>query len=110
MRLDMILNPHLSEKTYALASATNTYAFKVDKKLNKPQVKALVEEEYDVEVIRVRTVNSSGKQARSIRLKTPQRRRLYGKRKDFKKVYVSLKAGDVIPVFTNFEQKDGTPT
>lgn len=99
--------PHLTEKTFNLAKDFNTYVFKVDKNLNKLQIKKQLEVEYKVEVIEMHTLILKGKKARSIRPKS--RRRVLGRRKDFKKAYATLKEGDVIPVFTDSNEKEGKP-
>ncbi len=103
------LTPHLTEKTYALAKDLNTYIFKAEKSLNKVQIKAMIETEYEVEVTDLRTMIAKGKQARSIRIKSRSGRRFNGRRKTLKKAYVTLKAGDVIPAFTDFTEKEGQP-
>ena len=93
--------PQLSEKTYALAKDLNTYVFKVEPRLSKPEIKRQIEAEYKVEVVGLKTLVAKGKRARSIRLKS-RGGRLLGRRRTLKKAYVTLKEGDVIPVFTNF--------
>ena len=98
----MPLTPQLSEKTYALAKEHNTYVFKVEPVLNKPEIKRQIEAEYQVEVVSLKTLVAKGKQARSIRLKSRASGRVLGRRRTIKKAYVTLKEGDVIPVFTNF--------
>ena len=95
------LTPQLSEKTYALAKEHNTYVFKVEPALNKPEIKRQIEAEYQVEVVSLKTLIAKGKQARSIRLKS-RSSRVLGRRRTIKKAYITLKEGDVIPVFTNF--------
>ena len=104
------LIPHLTEKTYDLAKNLNVYVFKLDKALNTSQIKDRIQTEYDVEVVNLRTLLAKGKNARSIRLKSRATRRVLGRRKTVKKAYVTLKKGDVIPVFTDFTEKDNKPT
>ena len=93
------LIPQLTEKTYALAKDTNTYVFKVEPRLNKPQIKQHIQSEYGVEVINLQTLILKGKQVGS-RLGRP-----VGRRKTVKKAYITLKEGDVIPVFANFNEE-----
>ena len=104
------LTPHPTEKTYNLAKDTNTYVFKVDKDLNKIQIKEMVQTEYNVEVVNLRTLIAKGKTARSIRLKSRSTRRFTGRRKTLKKAYVTLKEGDVIPIFTDAADKENKPS
>ena len=100
-----LLKPHLSEKTFNLARDFNVYVFKLSPKLSKGQIKQLVEEEYAVKVMELRTASQQGKRARTIRLKQRSSKRTYGRRSDFKKAYITLKEGDSIPVFTDYNEK-----
>lgn len=81
---DIIIAPVLSEKTYALMEQ-NTYTFYVDPSANKTQIKIAVEDIFGVDVASVNTVNREGKRKRS--------RTGYGKRKDTKRAYVTLREG-----------------
>lgn len=83
--LTVILAPHVSEKSTVTAETANTVVFKVAKDATKPQIKAAVEQLFEVEVDSVRTVNVKGKTKR-----TGMR---FGKRSDWKKAYVTLKEG-----------------
>ena len=88
---DIIIAPVLSEKTYALMEQ-NTYTFFVAKSANKTQIKIAVEEIFGVDVASVNTVNREGKRKRS--------RTGFGKRKDTKRAYVTLREGsDSIDIF-----------
>ena len=60
------------------------YAFEVNKKANKHQIKDAVEELFQVKVVRVNTMNYSGKLKRMGRTE--------GKRPDWKKAVVTLSA------------------
>lgn len=61
----------------------NKYTFEVDKKANKPEIKAAVEAIFEgVKVKKVRTMNYTGKSVRT--------RYGYGKRADWKKAIVEL--------------------
>ncbi|MHA2788048.1 50S ribosomal protein L23 [Corynebacterium sp. S7] len=88
---EIIIAPVLSEKTYSLMEQ-NTYTFFVDRSANKTQIKIAVEEIFGVKVASVNTVNREGKRKRS--------RIGFGKRKDTKRAYVTLRDGsDSIDVF-----------
>ena len=88
---DIIIAPVLSEKTYALMEQ-NTYTFFVNPSANKTQIKIAVEEIFGVDVASVNTANREGKRKRS--------RTGYGKRKDTKRAYVTLREGsDSIDIF-----------
>ena len=58
---EVIKTPLVSEKSTFLANVKNSYTFIVDKKADKPQIKAAVEKLYNVKVVEVRTVNVAGK-------------------------------------------------
>ena len=58
---EVIKTPLVSEKTTFLANAKNSYTFQVDKKADKPQIRAAIEKLYNVKVVDVRTVNVAGK-------------------------------------------------
>lgn len=92
----ILLKPRLSEKSYAAAEATSTYVFDVPTTSNRQQVAAAVERQYKVGVIRVNTLNKTGKAKRSVRRRAQP---VTGREKTTKRAYVTLKAGDKIPVF-----------
>ena len=88
---DIILAPVVSEKSYDLIEHNNTYTFEVDPRANKEQIKHAVEQVFDVEVLRVNTMNRKGKVKRTgYKL---------GKRKDIKRAVVTLAEGDSIDLF-----------
>ncbi len=86
--MKILLSPHVSEKATIIAEKTNQIAFKVMKDATKPEIKKAVELMFEVEVADVRTLNVKGKTKR-----TGFRN---GRRKDWKKAYVSLKEGQDI--------------
>lgn len=86
--LKVILAPHVSEKSTLAAESANTFVFKVATDAQKAEIKAAVENLFEVEVEAVRTVNCKGKVKRH-GMRT-------GKRSDWKKAYVSLKEGQDI--------------
>jgi large subunit ribosomal protein L23 len=83
--LKVILAPHVSEKSTVSAESSNTLVFKVTTDANKAEIKGAVEQLFEVEVSGVRTVNVKGK--------TKRHGTRMGKRKDWKKAYVTLKEG-----------------
>lgn len=88
--------PRATEKAYA-QSAKNVYVFNVPLTANKQQIAAAVEAQFEVKVTNVKTLVQSGKAIRFSRGKN----RYPGTttRKDSKKAYVTLAAGDSIQVF-----------
>lgn len=89
--------PRATEKAYAQSLATNTYVFNVPLNVNKQQIIAAIEAQYDVKVTGIKTLVQSGKAVRYSRGKN----RYPGttNRKDSKKAYVTLAEGNSIQVF-----------
>lgn len=88
---NVIRQPLVTEKAFAVNSAENVYVFAVDRRANKNQIQRAVEKMFNVEVLNVRTLIMRGK---SKRFGTK-----LGKRPNWKKAYVQIAAGQTIPVF-----------
>ena len=84
----ILKTPHISEKSAILGDAANQAVFKVSIDARKSEIKAAVEQMFNVKVANVRTANIKGKSKRQ-----GLRR---GKRSDWKKAYVSLEQGHEI--------------
>ena len=85
-----IKSPYLTEKVSSLIQESNQYAFKVDIKATKRDIKKAVESFFSVEVQDINLVKVKGKMKRSrYRIK---------KRPDWKKAYVRLVEGHSIDV------------
>jgi len=89
----VLRKPLLTEKVAALQDSHNQYAFMVDPAANKIEIKRAVELKYSVTVLEVNTLNVRGKIKRMGRFS--------GKRADWKKAIVTLKAGDRIELAQN---------
>ncbi|MFA5243032.1 MAG: 50S ribosomal protein L23 [Sulfuricella sp.] len=83
--MQVILAPQISEKATMLADKYQQVVFRVVGNATKPEVKAAVELLFKVEVAGVQIANVKGKVKRS--------GRTMGRRKDWKKAFVSLKPG-----------------
>ena len=84
----ILLSPHISEKAAILGDSANQAVFKVATTARKGEIKTAVEQLFNVKVADVRTVNVNGKSKRmGMR---------HGRRKDWKKAYVSLEQGHEI--------------
>ena len=92
--MNVLLTPHVSEKSTVVGEKNNQVVFKVAVDANKHEIKQAVESLFDVKIKDVRTVNVKGK-TRNFRQKP-------GRRKDWKKAYVSLAEGQDI----NFAGKE----
>lgn len=80
--------PHVSEKAAILNDKANQHVFKVATDAKKAEIKEAVEQLFNVKVAAVRTVNVNGK--------TKRMGQRHGRRKDWKKAYVSLEQGHEI--------------
>ena len=81
----IIVAPLITEKTTLLKEKGPVLAFRVDRRANKVEIRQAVEALFKVKVARVRTQSVTGKNKRVGRFE--------GKRPDWKKAYVTLKAG-----------------
>mgnify|MGYP001033746360 CR=1 FL=1 len=85
-----LISPYLTEKVSNLMQTSNQYAFKVDIKSTKREIKKAIESYFSVEVIGVSIVKVKGKNKRSrFRVK---------KRPNWKKAYIRLAEGQSIEV------------
>ena len=86
--MKVLLGPHVSEKTTRAAEQANQVVFKVIPDATKPEIKQAVEMLFEVKVDDVTVSNVRGKIKRS--------GQAFGKRKNWKKAYVRLEAGQDI--------------
>lgn len=101
--LETVLRPRMSEKAYAVSQVRNTYVFDVEGDTNKHSVARAVSEQYGVTVLNVNVINQKGKVKRTIR---KGGRPTMGRQSDVKKAYVTLKAGDSLPIFAAIEEAE----
>lgn len=86
--LQVLLAPHVSEKSTLAADANGQHVFKVLPGASKTEIKQAVEQLFEVKVAQVRVMNVKGKTKRF-----GQRE---GKRSDWRKAYVTLAEGQDI--------------
>ncbi len=91
MTIKLLRTPHLTEKTVTQKEADNQITFTVDRRANKIEIKRAIEATFKVTVLTVNTMNFKGKKKRL--------GRFTGRRPDWKKAVVTLKAGDKIEYF-----------
>lgn len=103
MYKQLTLKPRLSEKSFAL-SQTNTYVFVVPDEANKHSVARAVEAQFEVSVTTVNILNLKGKAKRTI--SKGGRRVAKGVTQDVKKAYVTLAAGQSLPIFAAEEEAE----
>jgi large subunit ribosomal protein L23 len=94
-----VLKPRLSEKAYGTAQATNTYVIDVPSELNKHEIAATVEKQFEVSVKSVRTVNRKGKAKRIMNTTGKRASNRKGTQSAIKKAYITLNAGSHLPFF-----------
>jgi large subunit ribosomal protein L23 len=86
--INVLIGPHVTEKTSRLMQNHNQYTFRVRRDARKPDIKAAVELMFDVKVADVQVVNEGGKKRRF--------GKTTGRTQDWKKAYVSLAEGQAI--------------
>lgn len=84
----ILLAPQVSEKSTFVGEKNNQYVFRVMEAATKPEIKAAVELMFKKKVRAVQVVNVKGKEKRS--------GKSIGRRRNWKKAYVSLMPGEEI--------------
>ena len=87
--MEILKKPLLTEKVTQLTEKLNRYAFKVDPRANKIQIKQAIEKLFQKKVVDVNTCNYAGKKKR-------ERRADFGRKSHWKKAIVTLKEGEKI--------------
>ena len=86
--INILIAPHITEKTSLAMQNNNSYAFRVLRESTKPEIKAAVELMFGVKVANVNVVNETGK--------TRRLGKVQGRTQDIKKAYVRLAPGQTI--------------
>ena len=95
--MSIIKKPVVTEKMTDQSDLYNRFAFVVDKKANKIEIKKAVEDMYDVSVTSVRTMVCIGKK----RVRGTKSGMIVGKTSTYKKAIVTLTEGDSIDFYSN---------
>ncbi len=103
MSMSMTLKPRMSEKAYGLSQTQNTYVFEVPRDANKHTVADAVAAQFDVTVTNVRIMNQKGKAKQTY---VKRARPVAGREAHAKRAYVTIKQGDLIPVFAAVEEAE----
>ena len=90
-----LIKPLYTEKMALQQENLNKYAFQVDVKANKIEIKKAVEKKFEVKVKSVKTMNVIGK----IRQQMTRKGRFSGRRANWKKAIVTLEADFSIELF-----------
>ena len=86
--MQVLIAPQVSEQSTFVGETNNQFIFRVMPDATKPEIKAAVELMFKVEVTSVQTSNVKGKEKRF--------GRFVGRRRNWKKAFVSLKPGQEI--------------
>ena len=95
--MSIIKKPVITEKMTDQSEKYNRFAFVVDLKANKIQIRKAIEEMYDVSVDSVKTMVCIGKK----RIRGTKSGMIVGKTSTYKKAIVSLSEGDSIDFYSN---------
>ena len=87
----VLIKPVITEKSLGAKESARTLCFQVVARATKPQIRDAVQTIFKVRVDSVRTALFHGK--------TRRRGRSVGKRLDWKKAFVKLKAGEKMPEY-----------
>lgn len=93
----ILVRPLYTEKIAKLQDDENKYAFEVDRGANKIEIRKEIENQFEVKVAKIQTMNVRGK----MRQQMTRAGRFYGRRPDWKKAIVTLAEGDKIDLFEN---------
>jgi len=94
--MDIIKKPILTEKASFLTEKLNRYAFKVDHRANKIQIKTAIEAMFGVTVLAVNTAVVAGK-AKSHYTKAAF---VYGRAPKYQKAVITIKDGETIDFYS----------
>ena len=87
----VLLGPHVSEKSTVAAESSSQAVFRVARDATKAEIKEAVEKLFEVKVRGVRVANMKGKRKGMGRIR--------GRRSDWRKAYVALEPGQEIDFF-----------
>jgi large subunit ribosomal protein L23 len=94
---EVLIKPILTEKANAQQEKLKRYAFKVNRKANKLEIKKAVEDFYGVAVVDVNTLVVPGKN----KTKFTKAGFVKGVKPAYKKALVTLAEGDAIDLYAN---------
>ena len=95
--MSILIKPIITEKATMQSEVLNTYAFQVNTKANKVEIKKAVEAAYGVSVEKVRTINVRPDRKTKFTKTGVQ----HGKTNAVKKAIVQLAEGETIDLYAN---------
>lgn len=94
---EILIKPILTEKANAQQETLRRYAFKVDRKANKLEIKKAIQDFYGVNVVDVNTAVAPGKnKSRNTKAGLVQ-----GMKSAYKKAFVTVADGETIDLYAN---------
>jgi large subunit ribosomal protein L23 len=94
---EVLIKPIVTEKANAQQEKLRRYAFRVDKRANKLEIKKAIEEFYGVNVVDVNTVVVPGKN----KTRYTKAGFIKGMKSSYKKALVTVAEGDSIDLYAN---------
>jgi large subunit ribosomal protein L23 len=94
---EVLIKPLLTEKANAQQEKLRRYAFKVDRRANKLEIKKAVEEFYGVNVVDVNTTVVPGKN----KARYTKAGFIQGMKSAYKKAMVTVAVGETIDLYSN---------
>jgi large subunit ribosomal protein L23 len=94
---DILIKPIVTEKSNKLTDQRRTYAFRVNRKANKLEIKKAIEDFYGITVVDVNTVVVPGKS----KSKFTKGGFISGRKPAYKKAYISVAEGETIDLYAN---------
>jgi large subunit ribosomal protein L23 len=95
--MEILKKPLLTEKVAQLTEKLNRYAFIVDPRANKIQIKTAIEAMYGVNIIAVNTMRYVGK----LKSRNTKAGLVQGRSATVKKAIITLKDGETIDFYSN---------
>ncbi len=95
--MELLKKPIITEKMTMLGEKRNQYAFRVDKRANKIEIKKAIEAMFGITVTAVNTMVYAGK----TKSRYTKAGYVQGRKDSFKKAIVTLKEGDNIDFYSN---------
>jgi large subunit ribosomal protein L23 len=95
--METLKKPLLTEKVAQLTEKLNRYAFIVDPRANKIQIKAAIEKMYGVNITDVNTMRYVGK----LKSRNTKAGMVQGRAATYKKAIITLKDGEIIDFYSN---------
>jgi len=95
--MSILIKPIITEKATMQSEVLNAYAFQVNTKANKVEIKKAVEAAYGVSVEKVRTINVRPDRKTKFTKTGVQ----HGKTNAVKKAHVQLAEGEIIDLYAN---------